>query len=214
MTIKVMVVDDHTVVRKGLIYFLETVEGLTVVGEAENGKEAMDKVKALQPDVVLMDLLMPVMDGIEATEKMLKQFPKIKVLVLSSFSEHDHVIPALQAGASGYQLKDIKPEQLAETIRAVYRGESKLHDKVTKYVLTRISNEASEEEKLVNSLTKREKEVLIEIAKGKSNKEIAADLEITEKTVKTHISNVFSKIEVHDRTQAALFAIKFKIAHF
>ncbi len=209
-----MVVDDHTVVRKGLIYFLETVEGLTVVGEAENGKEAMDKVKALQPDVVLMDLLMPVMDGIEATEKMLKQFPKIKVLVLSSFSEHDHVIPALQAGASGYQLKDIKPEQLAETIRAVYRGESKLHDKVTKYVLTRISNEASEEEKLVNSLTKREKEVLIEIAKGKSNKEIAADLEITEKTVKTHISNVFSKIEVHDRTQAALFAIKFKIAHF
>ncbi|WP_413378889.1 response regulator [Alkalihalobacillus sp. 1P02AB] len=214
MTIKVMIVDDHTVVRKGLIYFLETVEDLTVVGEAENGKEAIDKVKDLQPDVVLMDLLMPVMDGIEATEKMVRQFPRVKVLILSSFSEHDHVIPALQAGASGYQLKDIEPEQLVETIRAVYLGESKLHDKVTKYVLTRISNVTSEEEKLVKSLTKREKEVLIEIAKGKSNKEIAADLEITEKTVKTHISNVFSKIEVNDRTQAALFAIKFKIAHF
>ncbi|KMK77757.1 response regulator [Alkalihalobacillus pseudalcaliphilus] len=214
MGIKLLIVDDHTVVRKGLIFFLETMDQFEVVGDAENGDEAIKLVGKLKPDVVLMDVMMPVMDGIEATEHIVAQFPNVKVLVLSSFSEQDHVIPALKAGASGYQLKDIEPEQLAETIQAVYQGEHKLHDKVTKFVLTRIAQPQSEDERRVASLTKREIDVLQEIATGKSNKEIGISLAITEKTVKTHISNIFQKIDVQDRTQAALFAIKNKVVQF
>ncbi|MBG9785012.1 MULTISPECIES: response regulator [Shouchella] len=205
---KVMIVDDHTVVRKGLVFYLNTIEDMEIVGEANNGEEALQKLKTVQPDLILMDLFMPKLNGMEATNQIKALYPHVKILVLSSFSDKDHVIPALQAGADGYQLKDIDPEQLVETMRAVLNGENKLHDKVTKFVLNRIATPMSEEEQAIELLTKREREVLVEIASGYSNKEIADRLGITEKTVKTHLSHVFSKLHVSDRTQAALFAVK------
>ncbi|ERN52414.1 LuxR family transcriptional regulator [Alkalihalophilus marmarensis DSM 21297] len=206
--IKVIIVDDHQMVRRGLRFFLATQSDLEIVGEAANGEEAVKLVQTVKPDVVLMDIVMPVMGGIEATKQLIKANPELKILVLTSFSDQDYVIPALKAGASGYQLKDIDPEELAETIRALHAGESKVHSKVMKYVLTRISHKEDEEEAKVKRLTKREKEVLIELAKGRSNKELADVLHITEKTVKTHISNILSKLELSDRTQAALFAMR------
>ncbi|WP_144560116.1 response regulator [Shouchella miscanthi] len=205
---KVMIVDDHTVVRKGLVFYLNTIEEMEIVGEANDGEEALQKLKTVQPDLILMDLFMPKLNGMEATNQIKALYPHVKILVLSSFSDKDHVIPALQAGADGYQLKDIDPEQLVETMRAVLNGENKLHDKVTKFVLNRIATPMSEEEQAIELLTKREREVLVEIASGYSNKEIADRLGITEKTVKTHLSHVFSKLHVSDRTQAALFAVK------
>lgn len=208
--IKVIIVDDHQMVRRGLRFFLDTQSDIEIVGEATNGEEAVKLVQTVKPDVVLMDIVMPVMGGIEATKQLIKANPELKILVLTSFSDQDYVIPALKAGASGYQLKDIDPEELAETIRALHAGESKVHSKVMKYVLTRISHkeDEDEEEAKVKRLTKREKEVLIELAKGRSNKELADILHITEKTVKTHISNILSKLELSDRTQAALFAMR------
>lgn len=206
--IKVIIVDDHQMVRRGLRFFLDTQNDIEIVGEAANGEEAVKLVQTVRPDVVLMDIVMPVMSGIEATKQLIKVNPELKILVLTSFSDQDYVIPALKAGASGYQLKDIDPEELAETIRALHAGESKVHSKVMKYVLTRITHKVDEEEAKVNRLTKREKEVLIELAKGRSNKELADVLHITEKTVKTHISNILSKLELSDRTQAALFAMR------
>ncbi len=203
-----MIVDDHTVVRKGLVFYLNTIEEMEIVGEANDGEEALQKLKTVQPDLILMDLFMPKLNGMEATNQIKALYPHVKILVLSSFSDKDHVIPALQAGADGYQLKDIDPEQLVETMRAVLNGENKLHDKVTKFVLNRIATPMSEEEQAIELLTKREREVLVEIASGYSNKEIADRLGITEKTVKTHLSHVFSKLHVSDRTQAALFAVK------
>ncbi|GMB08357.1 LuxR family two component transcriptional regulator [Thermolongibacillus altinsuensis] len=207
MTIKVLIADDHHVVRRGLVFFLKTQQDLEIVGEAANGEEALALVGKLQPDVVLMDLVMPVMDGIEATKKIKERFSHTKILILTSFADQDHVIPAIRAGASGYQLKDIEPDQLVEAIKSVYRGESQLHPKVTSHVITHLS-QGDKEEKLLEELTKRETEVLAEIAKGKSNKEIAASLMITEKTVKTHVSNILAKLNLADRTQAALYAVK------
>ncbi|MCA1030775.1 response regulator transcription factor [Bacillus timonensis] len=208
MTIKVLIADDHHVVRRGLLFFLKTQKDIEVVGEAKNGQEAVDLVDSLKPDVVVMDLVMPVMDGIEATKRIIEKHNHMKILILTSFSDQDHVIPAIRAGASGYQLKDIEPDQLVDTIRAVFRGESQLHPKVTTHVMTHLSKGNEKEVNRLDELTKRELEVLSEIAKGKSNKEIASSLVITEKTVKTHVSNILSKLELADRTQAALYAVK------
>ncbi|WP_257833609.1 response regulator [Salipaludibacillus agaradhaerens] len=207
MKIKILIADDHHVVRRGLLFFLQTQAGLEIVGEAKNGMEAVTLVEKLQPDIVLMDLDMPNMDGTEATKKIKEQFPDVKVLILTSFSDQSHAIPAIKAGASGYQLKDVDPDELVSSIRRVYRGESPLHPKVTSHVMSHLSH-GNKEEKRLSGLTKREKEVLAEIAKGKSNKEIAASLIITEKTVKTHVSNLLAKLELQDRTQAALYAVK------
>jgi DNA-binding NarL/FixJ family response regulator len=207
MGINVLIVDDHHVVRRGLVFFLQTQKEINVVGEAANGEEAVKRVKELQPDVVLMDLVMPVMDGVEATKKIKEIFPHMKILILTSFSDVDHVIPAIRAGASGYQLKDVEPDQLVQAIISVYRGENQLHPKITAHLMTHLSK-GDREERLIETLTKREKEVLAEIAKGKSNKEIAATLMITEKTVKTHVSNILAKLNLADRTQAALYAVK------
>jgi DNA-binding NarL/FixJ family response regulator len=208
MTIKVLIVDDHHVVRRGLMFFLKTQKDIQIIGEAANGEEAVKLVSELRPDVVIMDLVMPVMDGIEATKKIKETSPNTKILILTSFADQDHVIPAIRAGASGYQLKDIEPDQLVEAIKSVHRGESQLHPKVTSHVMTHLYQGEKKEENLVEELTKREREVLAEIAKGKSNKEIAASLMITEKTVKTHVSNILAKLNLADRTQAALYAVK------
>ncbi|ADK04877.1 TPA: response regulator [Bacillus anthracis] len=205
MKIKLLLVEDHHIVRRGLVFFLKTREEFEIVGEAENGEDALTFVRTERPDVVLMDLSMPKMDGIEAT-KQIKQYDEtIKILILSSFSEQDYVLPALEAGADGYQLKEVQPEQLVVSIIAIYEGNANFHPKVTPALLGR---SAVKKENPFSMLTKREQEVLQEIAKGRSNKEIAAELHITEQTVKTHVSNILAKLEVDDRTQAALYAVK------
>ncbi|RDI47935.1 response regulator [Falsibacillus pallidus] len=207
MEIRLLIADDHHIVRRGLVFFLRTQKDIVIVGEAKNGEEAVELTKQLNPDIILMDLVMPVLNGIEATKQIKRFNDQVKILMLTSFSDHDHVIPAIEAGASGYQLKDIEPEELVNAIRKLHGGENTLHPKATNHLLTRISRKDQPEHRL-EQLTNREKEVLCQIAKGKSNKDIASALFITEKTVKTHVSNVLAKLDVADRTQAALFAVK------
>ena len=211
MKIKVLLVDDHTVVLKGLAFFLSTQEDLDLVGEANNGKEALVKVGETTPDVILMDLYMPEMDGVEATAYIKKEYPNVKVIVLTSFSDQAHVLPALRAGASGYILKDVEPDQLVEAIRSAYKGNIQLHPDIANALLSQtLPVEEKEEEPSiqVDVLTARENEVLQLLAKGMSNKEIASVLVITEKTVKAHVSSILSKLNLSDRTQAALYAVK------
>ncbi|RBP92404.1 LuxR family two component transcriptional regulator [Cytobacillus firmus] len=212
MAIKVLIADDHHVVRRGLVFFLKTQPEIEIIGEAKNGREAVEMMQTNQPDVVLMDLDMPVMNGIEATRQIKASCPEVKIMILTSFSDQDHVIPAIEAGASGYQLKDIEPDILVQVIIQLMKGENQLHPKATSHLLTHLTNKNSTERQPLEELTKRELEVLREIAKGKSNKEIASSLYITEKTVKTHVSNLLSKLELADRTQAALYAVRHGIA--
>lgn len=206
MKIRLILADDHHIVRKGLVLFLGTHHDLEIVGEAENGLIAVELAKTLNPDIILMDLSMPILDGIEATKAILAENPEAKIMILTSFSDKDHVIPALEAGASGYQFKDSDPDQLVTAIRSLYQGEKQLDSKVTSSLLSYLQGQ--KEHSPIQELTKREKEVLKEITLGKSNKEIAAALFITEKTVKTHISNILSKLCLQDRTQAALYAVR------
>jgi DNA-binding NarL/FixJ family response regulator len=208
VAIKILIADDHHVVRRGLVFFLKTQQEIEVIGEAKNGKEAVEMTRELQPDLVLMDLDMPVMDGIEATKQIKAELPDMKIMILTSFSDQDHVIPAIEAGAAGYQLKDIEPDELVRAIKRILTGENQLHPKATNHLLSHLSSKKPDAVSPTEELTKRELEVLLEIAKGKSNKEIASSLYITEKTVKTHVSNVLAKLDLHDRTQAALFAVK------
>lgn len=205
--IRVLIADDHHVVRRGLLFFLKTQKDMDVVGEATNGQEAVDLTASLKPDIVLMDLVMPVLDGIQATKKIKQLHPKTEVLMLTSFSDRDHVIPAIEAGAAGYQLKDIEPDDLVECIRKLMRGENTLHPQATTQLM-KVREPQIEPPHKLYPLTPREQDVLSELTKGKSNREIASSLFVTEKTVKTHISNIFSKLHVQDRTQAALYAVK------
>ncbi|WP_423409555.1 response regulator [Heyndrickxia sp. MSNUG] len=208
MAIRVLTADDHHVVRRGLVFFLKTQEMIEVVGEAANGKEAVELARKLNPDLILMDLVMPEMDGIQATKMIKSELPEIKIMMLTSFSDQEHVIPAVEAGASGYQLKDIQPDELVSSIKRIMNGEDQLHPKATSLVMKHLSSNNRQERKPLDNLTKRELEVLKEIASGKSNKEIASSLFITEKTVKTHVSNVLAKLGLADRTQAALYAVR------
>ncbi|MBM7571610.1 response regulator [Aquibacillus albus] len=209
MSIRLIIADDHQVVRKGLTFFLQTQNEMEIIGEASSGKEVLELLKKNEVDVVLLDVQMPTMDGVETTKAIRSQFENVKILMLTSFSDYDSVIPAIKAGANGYQLKDIDPIQLAESIRKVYQGETAIDAKAAAHLFAHVNgtNETMEDQKL-DDLTNRELDVLKEIREGKSNKEIAADLFITEKTVKTHVSNLLSKLELHDRTQAALYAVK------
>ncbi|MCP1123624.1 response regulator transcription factor [Bacillus sp. 3103sda1] len=207
MKIKLLLVEDHHIVRRGLVFFLKTKEEFDIIGEVGDGEEALQFIQKERPDVVLMDVSMPKMDGIEATKRMKQYDPSIKILMLSSFSEQDYVLPALEAGADGYQLKEVQPDQLVASIIAVHQGNTNFHPKITPALLGRPATVEIKQDSL-SMLTKREKEVLREIAKGRSNKEIAAELHITEQTVKTHVSNVLAKLNVDDRTQAALYAVK------
>ncbi|GAE28718.1 response regulator [Halalkalibacter hemicellulosilyticus] len=205
MKINLLLVDDHLVVLKGLTFFLQTQPELNIVGQAKNGKEAIEKVEELKPDVVLMDLIMPEMDGIEATKRIVAKYPHIKVIMLTSFSDKDSILPAIKAGAIGYQLKDVEPSVLIDTITAAMAGNKTLHPQVTNQLINQMTTDDS---KNVSMLTPREKDVLEQITLGRSNKEIASILHITEKTVKTHITHIFAKMEVQDRTQAAMYAMK------
>lgn len=213
MAIKILLVDDHQIVLKGISFFLNMQPDFELVGEAQNGEEAVEKAAELQPDIVLMDLNMPVMDGIEASTLIAERHPHIKVLVLTSYSDRAHIIPALQTGAIGYMLKDVEPDQLAEAIRSAYKGNIQLHPDISSALLTQLAptqvmDKEAPRQEAMESLTPREIEVLQLLTKGLSNKEIAQTLVVAEKTVKTHVSSILSKLNFSDRTQAALFAVQ------
>ena len=205
--IRVLIVDDHAIVRKGIRALLATEPGIDVVGEAENGHEAIAQAAAIQPDVILMDIVMPGMDGLEATRNILDQQPDARILVLTSFAGDDKVFPAIRAGARGYLLKDSGPGELTLAIQQVYQGESSLHPSVARKVLHQLAyppeNAAGRD-----VLTDRETEVLQLLAQGHSNREIAQDLTISEATVRTHVSRILAKLNLCSRTQAALYALR------
>jgi NarL family two-component system response regulator LiaR len=206
-TIRVLVVDDHTIVRKGTRALLAEVGDIEVVGEAADGREAVDQAEALRPDVILMDLVMPVMDGIEATRKITGSQPDTRVLALTSFAADDKVFPAIKAGALGYLLKHADPEELVDAIRRVYHGEPSLHPSIARKVLHEV-RQPSEKRPTPDPLTDREIEVLQLVAQGLSNQEIADQLSIAEVTVRTHVSNILGKLHLANRVQAALYALR------
>jgi len=205
--IRVMLVDDHAIVRKGIAALLATESDFEVVGEASDGAEAVAKAQALRPDVVLMDLVMPKIDGIEATRQITSQVDGVRVLVLTSFVADDKVFPAIKAGALGYLLKDSGPLELLQSIRQVYRGLPSLDPSVASKVLFELAH-PSKLQPTTDPLTGRELEVLRLVAQGCSNREIAEKLVIAELTVSTHVSNVLGKLHLASRTQAALFALR------
>ncbi|WP_125605512.1 response regulator transcription factor [Lapidilactobacillus bayanensis] len=208
--IKVLIVDDHEMVRLGISSYLGVQSDMEVVGEAENGQEAVEKALALRPDAILMDVVMPEMDGIEATKEILKQWSEAKIIILTSFIDDEKVYPAIEAGAASYILKTSTAAEIAKAIRATANGESVLEPEVTTKMMNRMSQK--NQPQLYEDLTAREREVLMLIAQGKSNKEIADELFITLKTVKTHVSNILAKLQVEDRTQAAIYAFQHHLA--
>ncbi len=203
--IQVLLIDDHDVVRRGLSAFLSTYSEIAVVGEASSGAEGIELASRLLPDVVLMDLLMPAMDGIEATRRIRAAVPSAQVIVLTSYSEDERIFPAIKAGALSYLLKDVKPDELVRAIKAARRGEATLHPSVAARLMRELTAARSSP---LDELTEREREVLTYIAQGMSNTEIAAQLNIGERTVKTHVTNILSKLHLQDRTQAALLALR------
>ena len=205
--IRVLVVDDHVVVRRGIRALLATVDEVEVVGEAQDGQEALEKTEMLRPDVILLDLLMPRMDGIEVTRRVIARDPAARILVLTSFAADDKVFPAIKAGALGYLLKDTGPDQLVRSIHQVYQGESSLSPAIARKVLQELSR-PTDRPPTPDPLTEREVEVLQVVARGKSNQEIAAELTISEATVRTHVSNILGKLHLASRTQAALYALR------
>lgn len=210
--IKVLITDDHPVVREGLSAMLNKEPDIQVVGEAENGTEAIDKAKELQPDVVLMDLRMPEVDGVEAMRQIRAANPGIKFIVLTTYDNDEYIFKGIEAGARAYLLKDAPREELFKAIRAVYKGESLIEPAVAGKVLDRFA-ELSRQAQVVDALSEREVEVLKLMAKGAANKEIAAGLCISESTVKTHIQTIFQKLGVGDRTEAVTEALKKGIIH-
>jgi DNA-binding NarL/FixJ family response regulator len=213
--IRVLVVDDHAVVRQGLRTFIALQDDMEVVGEGANGIEAVELVTRLKPDVILLDLIMPEMDGVEATRIILERAPRSRVLILTSFGEDDKVFPAIRAGAQGYLLKDIQPLDLVQAVRDACQGKAQLHPDIARRLMAAVSRDMlpqqekqTSQPKEMESLTEREHEVLQLIAEGLTNRDIAGKLFISEKTVKTHVSNILGKLELADRTQAAIFALR------
>ncbi len=201
--IRIMIADDHAVVRQGLRMFLALDPTLEIIGEASNGKEALEAARQLKPDVILMDLLMPVMDGIEATAAIKRELPDTEVIALTSVLEDASVIGAIRAGALGYLLKDTKAEELIQAIKAASEGQVQLSPQAAARLMREVRAPESPE-----ALTDRETEVLRLLAQGRSNKEVAHQLTIGEKTVKTHVSSILAKLNVSSRTQAALYAVR------
>ena len=203
--IRVLLVDDHEMVRLGVSSYLSIQDDIVVVGEAENGRIGYEQALELRPDVILMDLVMEEMDGIESTKLILKDWPEAKILIVTSFIDDEKVYPAIEAGAAGYLLKTSTAHEIADAIRATQRGERVLEPEVTTKMMDKLTGR---HQILHDDLTNRELEILMLIAQGMSNQEIADELYITLKTVKTHVSNILSKLEVEDRTQAAIYAFK------
>jgi DNA-binding NarL/FixJ family response regulator len=204
--IRVLIVDDHAVVREGLRTFLELQDGIAVAGEAADGEQAVMQAEALRPDVVLMDLVMPRLDGVGAMRELRRRLPGARVIVLTSFAEDERLLPAIQAGAAGYLLKNVAPPELARAVRAAHAGEALIDPVIAARLVDAIAQPAGEP--APERLTAREQEVLALIARGYSNKRIALELGIAEKTVKTHVGHVLAKLGVADRTQAAVHAVR------
>lgn len=204
--IKVLLVDDHEMVRLGVSSYLSVQDDIEVVGEAENGQIGFEKALDLRPDVILMDLVMDTMDGIESTTKILKEWPEAKIIIVTSFIDDEKVYPAIEAGAAGYLLKTSSAREIANAVRATHRGETVLEAEVTGKMMARLNQK--NQPVLHDDLTNREHEILLLIAAGMSNQEIADELFITLKTVKTHVSNILAKLDVEDRTQAAIYSFK------
>ncbi len=202
----ILIADDHEVVRNGIRSYLETIADFHVVGEASSGEEALSMVSELIPDIVLLDLIMPGMDGIETTRRVRQISPRTQVVVLTSYHEDVHIFPALKAGAISYILKDMKMEKLVDVLHRAVQGEVTLHPRVAARVLQYIRGENSEEQPLFTELTDRELDVLKLIAGGLTNSQIAEKLVISENTVKGHVSNILSKLHLADRTQVAVYA--------
>ena len=205
--IRVLIADDHAVVREGLRAFLALQDDVEVVGEAADGEEAVKEVARLAPDVALVDLVMPRVDGIEAIKRMRDVAPATRVIVLTSFADEDRMLPAVRAGAVGYLLKDVAPQDLVAAVRTVNDGETLLHPAVVRELVREVAG-GRREPAIDHPLTAREREVLGLIARGRANKAIAFELGVAEKTVKTHVSNILGKLNVSDRTQAALYAVR------
>ncbi len=203
---RVLIVDDHGVVREGLRAYLELESDIQVVGEAKDGLEAVRRAAELQPDVVLMDLVMPHMDGVDATSRIKQQQPATHVIILTSFLDDERVVPAIRAGATSYLLKDVAATDLARAIRGARAGQAQLHPEVARRLMQQVTSPRKPDAGA--QLTDREREVLRLLADGRSNKEIARSLVVSERTVKGHVSNILGKLGLQDRTQAALFAVR------
>lgn len=202
--ITVLIVDDHALVRSGIVGFLNTQADIEVIGEAESGSQALSLIEKHVPDVVLMDLVMPGMDGVTATAEVKRLSPRTQVVILTSFHEDKHIFPAIEAGALSYILKDIGPNELIATIRAAARGDATLHPEVARRLMQQVRQQATSAP--LDHLTSREREILLLIARGLSNSEIAQQLVLGHQTVKGHVSNILSKLHLADRTQAAIYA--------
>jgi DNA-binding NarL/FixJ family response regulator len=205
--IRVFIAEDHAIVRKGIRLLLNLEPGIEVVGEASNGREAVSGIESTRPDVILMDLVMPEMDGIEAIQQVVARQPQARILVLTSFATDDKVFPAIKAGALGYLLKDSEPRDVVDAIRQVYRGESSLHPRIARKLMQELSR-PPDQPPTPDPLTEREMEVLRLVAQGKSNRDIADDLTVTEGTVRVHVSSILSKLHLASRTQATLYALR------
>jgi len=205
--IRVLIVDDHTIVRKGIRALLTEIAGIEVVGEAADGQGAVVQANSLRPDVILMDLAMPQMDGIEATRQIKTSQPESRILVMTSFATDDKVLPAIKAGALGYLLKESAPEDLVQAIHQIHRGEPSLHPTIARKILQEITD-PSDRPPTPDPLTKREAEVLLLVAQGLSNQDIARKLHISDPTVRSHVSNIMSKLHLATRIQAALYALR------
>ncbi|GCF06998.1 response regulator [Dictyobacter arantiisoli] len=204
--ITLMMVDDHHLVRQGILSLLEVQDDIEVVGEASSGEQALQMVAVLTPDVVLMDLMLPGISGVEATRKVKQLSPQTQIIVLTSYHDDEHIFPALRAGALSYVLKDVGPDELVATIRKAAHGEAVVHPRVAARLVQEIQGVKKEAHSVLTDLSEREREVLRLIARGHSNAVIAEKLVISEKTVKGHVSNILSKLHMLDRTQAAAFA--------
>ncbi len=203
--IKVLIVDDHEMVRIGVSAYLATQDDIEIVAEAKNGKEAIEKALSLKPDIILMDLVMKEMDGIEAPRKIIEEWPEAKIIIVTSFIDDDKVYPALEAGAKSYLLKTSNASEIREAIRSTYNGQSILQPEVTGKLMNQFKKPASLPHE---TLTEREMEILLLMSEGKTNQEIADELFISIKTVKVHVSNILAKLDVQDRTQAVIYAFK------
>src|SRR3954462_9247604 len=202
-SIRVLIVDDHGVVREGLRTYLELQDGVEVVGEAADGEEAVREAERLAPDVILMDLVMPKLDGVGAMRELRARAPATRVIVLTSFADDERLLPAIRAGAAGYLLKNVQPAELARAVRLAHDGQALFDPSVAARLVDAISTEQP-----VERLTPREREVLVLVGRGMSNKRIARELGLSEKTVKTHVANVLHKLGATDRTQAAVYAVR------
>jgi NarL family two-component system response regulator LiaR len=206
MMIKVLFVDDHEMVRIGVSAYLSAQSDIEVIGEADNGSKAVELAMELRPDIILMDLVMPEMDGIEATKRIIEKWPEAKIIIVTSFLDDEKVYPALEAGATSYMLKTSKASEIARAVRSTFRGQSVLEPEVTGKMMEKLRRPKITQ--LHDQLTNREMEILLLMTQGKTNQEIADELYIALKTAKVHVSNILSKLAVQDRTQAVIYAFK------